>query len=407
MTSLFGTAERSAAPLSLATETELAAQDRTLSYLGVWAACFIYLVGYPGLYLDEPLAQARYLVYAAPLALIAPLFLAHRPKMNRPAALLFAAYLCSGLPIFLLGGGTESFTVNFVIIALVLLSFAPVLSVSERQVRTLFYFTFFYSMTSFLLTSQGSARIFLLLASGTGTGLVEAYDSHEGLLAPIYALFFFAAGTIKLFLMAIVMTVLGGKRIGLLALVAGLLVLAICRRSRFFCTERRRFMALLAALAVINVTGLNIIAFAESAYEALEIRVHIEEVMLGRHQIGVELTRLIAEKPMGEWLLGSGPGAADIVAGTKVKGANGELPHNDWLKIFYDYGLVGSVAVTVFLARMFSASPASAAMVIATAIIMITDNVLIYLFYQIPLMLMASAAAATNSGKKGLEGRTK
>ncbi|MGL4395311.1 MAG: hypothetical protein ACRCS9_02115 [Hyphomicrobium sp.] len=406
MTNLSGTAEQSTAQVSLATDAEMRAQDRTLSHLGVWAACFIYLVGYPGLYFDEPLAQARYLVYAAPLALIAPLFLAHRPKTSRPAALLFTAYLCSGLPNFLLGGRTESFTVNFVIIALVLLSFVPVLTVSERQVRTVFYVTFLYSMTSFLLTSQGSARIFLLLASGTGTGLVDAYDSHEGLLAPIYALFFFAAGTIKPFVMAIVMTVLGGKRIGLLALVAGLLVLAIYRRSRLFGTERRRFITLLAALAVINVTGLNIIAFAESAYEALDIRVHIEEVMLGRHQIGVELTRLIAEKPMGEWLLGSGPGAADIVAGTKVKGATGELPHNDWLKIFYDYGLAGSVAVTVFLARMFSASPAGAAMAIATAIMMITDNVLIYVFYQIPLILMASAAAAISNGKERPQGRT-
>jgi hypothetical protein len=196
-----------------------------------------------------------------------------------------------------------------------------------------------------------------------------------------------------------VMCVLGGKRIGLLALAAGFVLFWGFRFLDRRFGSKGRVPLLIAMLTVINAVSVNLISIADTLHRNLEIRVNIEEVMLGRHEIGRELTRSIEAKPMSSWLLGSGAGAADAISGKKLRHATGDLPHNDWLKVFYDYGLVGSVILTLALAFLFSGSAAAAAIGVVSAIIMMTDNVLIYVFYQVPLALMMAHCSPVGWGR--------
>ena len=86
-------------------------------------------------------------------------------------------------------------------------------------------------------------------------------------------------------------------------------------------------------------------------------------------------------------IVGDGAGAATatttiVTQGTLVN------PHNDWLKIRVDYGVVGSALITLMLALVFSSSVIGSVLAVMNGVIMMTDNVTIYMFYQFPLALM-------------------
>jgi hypothetical protein len=119
----------------------------------------------------------------------------------------------------------------------------------------------------------------------------------------------------------------------------------------------------------------------------------IEEIMLGRHAIGVEMTRVIGSRSAVESLIGVGPGCADDLASIVTSGTL-TLPHNDWLKLLYDYGIVGSFIMTMLMAFVFSSSKPGAIIALANGTVMITDNVQMYLYYQFPIVLMLAYAAS-------------
>jgi len=114
--------------------------------------------------------------------------------------------------------------------------------------------------------------------------------------------------------------------------------------------------------------------------------------MLGRHAIGVEMTRAIDSRSVVDSLIGAGPGCADAVASI-VSRDTLTLPHNDWLKLLYDYGILGSLIITMFMALIFSSSKLGAIIALTNATIMITDNVQMYLYYQFPIVLMVAFSA--------------
>jgi hypothetical protein len=142
------------------------------------------------------------------------------------------------------------------------------------------------------------------------------------------------------------------------------------------------------------------IEISQYTYESLRMSVPIEEIMLGRYAIGSEMTRVIDSRSSVESLIGFGPGAGDALA-TRVSAGTLKEPHNDWLKILYDYGILGSIAITAFIAVVFSTSAVGAVIAIASAILMTTDNVVMYLYYQFPIVLMVGYSALRESRAQG------
>jgi hypothetical protein len=133
-----------------------------------------------------------------------------------------------------------------------------------------------------------------ILESGTGSGLVDGYDNHQGgLVGPIYAVFFYAIGAKIPFLAALGMSFLGGKRIGLIALCVGLIAAAVFKKLPALNEWRNRFIVVLGGLFAISIMATHLIDIADFAHERLSSGVHIEAIMLGRHAIGVEITRII------------------------------------------------------------------------------------------------------------------
>jgi hypothetical protein len=382
--------------------TATSVADQAFNRIVVSIACAVYLVGYAGYCFGESLASLRYVVYAVPPILVASLTLQRTPTSNKAATVFFLAYLSLAPLGYLIGvKDTDFFFNNFIIMVLIIVSFVPKINVGIGHIRVVFLCSLAYFVLAYLLTEHGGVRLFEILKSGTGSGVEEGYDNHEGgLVGPIYAVFLYAIGAKIQFFLALVMSLLGGKRIGVIAILVGLASIFLFRKAAALKKRRNRFIFLLATLGVINIAASNMIYISQYTYESLRMSVSIEEIMLGRYAIGSEMTRAIDNRSPMESLIGFGPGAAAALA-TLVSTGTLKEPHNDWLKILYDYGILGSIAITAFIAVIFSTSATGAVIAIASAILMTTDNVVMYLYYQFPIVLMVGYSALRESRAQG------
>jgi hypothetical protein len=382
--------------------------DGAMSRQIVWIACIVYVVGYAGycFNFNDSIKPLRYLVYAVPFILVASPLLERVPRCNKPAEWYLLTYLylgCIGYIAYV--SDTDSFWNDFGITALIILSFVPAIDVSARQIRFVFFCTAIYFVAAYALTEHEGVRVLQLLESGIlarappGT----AYDSDTGgLIPPTYAIFYYAIGARLEFMVALVMCFMGGKRISLLAVLVGLAAVSLSQRVTTLNENHNRFLVLLTVLAAINIVGSNLLSIVEYGYWAIRPEAHIEEIMLGRHEIGTTMIQVIESRSWMEWLIGSDPGSANALAGLITNGGVTH-PHNDWLKLLFDYGILGSILITVFLALVFSSSKTGAALAVANAVIMLTDNVAAYLFYEIPIVLILAFSARQESRRSETE----
>jgi hypothetical protein len=286
---------------------------------------------------------------------------------------------------------------DVIIMTLIGLCFVPSIYVGADQIRTIFLGSLVCFLLKWLFTDHSGIRILELLEAGTGSALGTGYDDHQGgLLNPIYAVFFYAVGAKIQFVLALILTVLGGKRVGILAVAIGLASIFFFRRFGAFERRRDRFFVLLGGLATINIVALNLDDIVRYVHSALDIRVHIETIMLGRHRLASEMVRVIENRSLFESLFGFGPGSASALAWV-VSGGVLELPHNDWMKLLYNHGILGSMMFTLFMAAIFSSSMPASVIAIASAVIMSTDNVIIYLLYQVPMVMMVACCSSRGS----------
>jgi hypothetical protein len=219
-----------------------------------------------------------------------------------------------------------------------------------------------------LLTSEG------LVESGLAfpLGIIVLYYLHEKrwLAAAIVFVLFFAAS----------------KRIALIGALAALVfdptlrTLGLGRHARWIAA------ALVAASSIVGLFTMQIFEWGADFIQRDGISA--SEVSLGRFDFARVLWEAINEGSLGDLLFGFGPGAADA---TVVAAGFVENPHNDWLKVFFDYGIAGFVAMQVAFFCLFSKSAFRRLIYIYTAILMITDNTLIYMFHQVIIFLVVQA----------------
>lgn len=361
------------------------------------ACCGLYGVGFAA-YTFPALGPVRYAVYTIPVALVVLMAADRNWKYRKAAACLLLAYVWAGSVYWLGGGITLFFRDEFVIISLILICFVPKLRITMAQIRLVFAISLGCFAASYANADLGKIRLLTMIQAGSGSGLDAGFDSNEGgLVGPIYAVFFALAGTKLELLAGLGISLVGGKRIGLIAVVCGIVAAKLMVRSRLCCRATGRAVFLVLITGGIGVAACNSIALAQSAYSILGLRVGIEEVMLGRYAIGSEVTRIIDTRDATDWLTGGGAGAANDIA-TLVSDGGLKEPHNDWLKILYDYGAIGFVIFVIGFSLVMSGSVIMSGLAVTTAVIMTTDNVLIYFFYQWPLVMILNWSEAEDSG---------
>jgi hypothetical protein len=375
------------------------AADFSLNRFAVSIACMLYLLGYAGYSFGESMALLRYVIYGVPVVLAASLLLEGKPTANNVAVAFLLAYVFFAPLGYLIGvKETDLFFNNFVIMILILFSFVPKIEVQIEQIRLVFLCSGAYFFLAYWLTDQAGIRLLEMLKNGSVSGLEQGYDNNEGgLTGPLYAVFFYAIAAKIEFFLALFMSILGGKRIGILAIFGGLAAGLLLNKRAALMKRRNRFIFLLATLGIINIAASNTIYISQYLHGQLRTDVSIEEVMLGRYAIAFEMTRSIDQRSALESLLGFGPGAASDLA-LRVTGGTLKEPHNDWLRILFDYGILGSMAATALIALLFSASAIASVIAIASGILMTTDNVILYLYYQFPVVLMLGYSKIREAG---------
>jgi hypothetical protein len=143
-------------------------------------------------------------------------------------------------------------------------------------------------------------------------------------------------------------------------------------------------------IAVLVVVTLSIFAlFLLQIFDYVSVLLNNEQMSasylsLGRSEFAEAIWTQMRNSGVGHLLLGFGPAAADqLLTGNFVE----TNPHNDWLKIAFDYGAVGFIAFHAVLYLIHPNTPLGNRLYIYLAVVMMTDNVLIYVFYFVYLFL--------------------
>ena len=328
--------------------------------------------------------QARYILYALPLICIALQCLLQRfvVPLDLSRAQAFGLYAVAAGTAVLTSRESNPFVVRDVlIIGTYLMMFAVSWTASVRDV-------FIVTLACFacmaieaiqeglhfsvdVLTSDGILES--VMAFPLGVIVLYAIGTRRLGFALLTALFFFAAY----------------KRIALVAVVAVLAfewVLAILGLARY-----RRIIAVMLVITLSLTSLFSLQLFEYAAKMIGGENVSANSISLGRFEFSVAIWRQIDAASVVKLLFGHGPGATDAIVQAAIDDASN--PHNDWLKIFVDYGLFGFVLFHLIIIRLFSDGFLSVWLYIYTAIVMMTDNTLIYTFHYAIVLVVVRAAA--------------
>jgi hypothetical protein len=210
------------------------------------------------------------------------------------------------------------------------------------------------------------------------------WEHHTlGFVLPVCCLFAYFARDLPLMGVSGILSLLAMKRIAIIAL-AAVVVLSLLRLS-----SRPRAIVTLV-LGVFMFLGSHYLDLVIELLHALcpELKEY-RDLFSGRGT----LVATVRESAYGQagWLsilFGHGPGFASKLA---VELLSEELKHihNDYIRIFLDYGLAGAAFWLIVLTKLASLSRVSFCLVMYQMIVFATDNTFVYYPHLITLYLFA------------------
>lgn len=157
------------------------------------------------------------------------------------------------------------------------------------------------------------------------------------------------------------------------------------------------------AIAFLIVLTLSLVSlFSLQIFELVADFLHIQNtsansISLGRYEMAQKLWGQLWGNSWSAWLVGWGPASADTLLTLKMGTPTANNPHNDWLKILFDYGIVGFIAIHGILLRNLTENRLGILLYLYSAVVMMTDNIFIYMFYQ-PFVLLLICVARGEAG---------
>jgi O-antigen ligase len=144
-------------------------------------------------------------------------------------------------------------------------------------------------------------------------------------------------------------------------------------------------------LALLIVAALSIAAiFSTQLFETAADNLALQDsdaagVSVGRYDLAVMLWNQMKAAQTANWIFGFGPGAADSWVTSYFILGN---PHNDWLKILFDYGIFGFFCLHAIWFLTLTRHRLGIMIYLYSATLMMTDNVFIYMFHQVFVAMM-------------------
>ncbi len=316
-------------------------------------------------------ASARYVIYLLPVLIVLSAGLINRGRMafDRNSFLALLLFLTVAVVSMLSSAQFDGFAIRDVVtISCYLLMFTVCFS-GHRQMADV----------SFAILVAGLALVAASQGINTEWAALQSVGVLESTLAfplGVIVLFYFHERKWWRFLLACFVLFLTFKRITLLG-VCAIAALEFASLVVF----RRPFSRRVAIFAVISVSVCAL--FLTEIFEFVSELIADENssaaaLSLGRTEFATAMWDSIDRAAIERELFGFGPGSSVRFLSDLGDVAN---PHNDWLKVLFDYGFLGFAGFHVILGLIHPDTPLGNKLYVFTAILMVTDNVLIYIHY--------------------------
>lgn len=251
-----------------------------------------------------------------------------------------------------------------------------------------------------LLTMLSGTLVLYLVRGGPsptddgGTFSTGLMESSYGLAAAAICVYYFNRRNLLWGFLALAIAILLFKRTAILgAFTFGVFPLFLPSSVR---NMRLPFPLLAATSGLIAFAGLQANRIAEWLHHILDLSLSVNAYTLGRFAYNSTLEAVMGDASLLQRIFGLGPGAAERQLSLTF-GVNGVVniqPHNDFLRILFDYGWCGLTIFIIGLCWIFRSTPLLQKVLLFQMLLFLTDNTLVYLFHFVVLGLILSAELA-------------
>ena len=239
----------------------------------------------------------------------------------------------------------------------------------------------------FLKVRHGGVLSFDLLTSKGGI------ESQVAFPAGIISIFFLINKKYSWFLMSLILCLLGFKRIVIGAFFISVVVYI---SLSYFSYSKRMLLLKLVTISIflsMTVIGLFFPYIVTYVFDKIGISGMENMLTLGRFNILIDILNDLGNADMQYILFGHGLGSSQFGGNT--------LPHDDFVKILVEYGLVGGTAVLILIWTIFRGREIGFYILIYQSVLYVTDNTFIYYFqwFTIAVLLLCEISSKYDNKK--------
>lgn len=359
------------------------------------SSIFLYLLLIPSLIAYHVLDRAK-LIYFIPvimlvLFLLESLFtvkkeegLKYEPNMVFSLA-LYIILMLLGLAINYDSLNYKIFVRDILIILSPLIVFTMKMSFNKKHIKWLFVASVisYFAWVGFDIEFDWS---FNFIRSNYNL----SSEFHNGVILGCFFLFFIYRKMYLWAIPAVILILMSGKRSIILGIIPALATYYLFI-SPLKIDNNKYLLALVLAtyFFVFYAVGLNLDTFSKWFLEFIGINSQdsLDRFLMGREIFITYLKSHISQSETLEYLFGYGPGQADVFIHDVVRPDWGSEkresinPHNDFLKMRFDYGLIGSISFFTIFYSAYARSKIGIQMFLYTTPIFLVDNSLIFIYY--------------------------
>jgi O-Antigen ligase len=271
---------------------------------------------------------------------------------------------------------------------LILLSPLVVFMFNQKFSINHIYYLFFCSLLSYFLW----IGIDLLKFKGSLNFLTSNYNTnaefHNGVIFGGFFFIFLVKRKWLFFLFTVLIILMTGKRSIILGLIPAVLISPLILWTSLSDKRSLLLTFLFASYILCFFVGINILQVSEYLLKIFDAggNITVEKFLMGREVFVEYLYEEFFSQPFQFRIFGNGGGQADaflmevarpdwVIKGKTVN------PHNDYLKIFFDYGIFGVISFFVIFYSFYAKTKVGILVFFFSLGIFFVDNSFIFIYY--------------------------
>ena len=325
------------------------------------------------------LSISRYGLYLFPAVAIVIIMFKQKMIIRVPPVIFLIAYVATSIIATAVAGVLDWWTIrDFYVISSIIIFASIKAEYDDRSINLfvgIFLLAFLLATTFGIVNAPKEFNFFM------SSGL---FESTLGYSSGLLATFLLITRRYVAACIVLVVCVLSFKKAAILGIFAATFFFAFCHLVyRLKISNARRavsiaaFLASVSMLAIVAVYLEATIDFLFSLFGVVEVTP--ERFLMGRVHLRNLITDAIGQSSPLELLFGHGLAATDRLISASSNLTN---PHNDYLKIFYDYGALGTLVFIAGMVSVYRRDIVGMSLFVYIAATMVTSNVILYLDVQ-------------------------